>query len=86
MIRLPKIHGALIAALCLTCTACATAGQNADQGAKGRSYQLDSGVADYDSLQRATALCKSRGGTLVPVKDANLEHLSDYTCVIPKGK
>jgi putative hemolysin len=80
------IRIAVIAALSLGAAACSTVSQNATQGAQGRSYQLDPGTADYDSLQRATALCKSRGGTLVPRKDANLEELSDYSCVIPKSK
>ncbi len=75
----------LIAALGLMTTACATMGDTPAQGAKGRSYTLDEGPADYDSLHRATELCKSRGGSLVPVKDADLTELSDYSCVIPKG-
>ena len=76
----------LIATLSLTCAACASAGESASDGAKNRSYQLDPGPADYDALQRASALCKTRGGSLVPRKDANLEQLSDYSCIIAKGK
>jgi putative hemolysin len=73
-------------ALLIGAAACSTVSQDATQGANGRSYQLDAGTADYDSLKRATDLCKSRGGSLVPRQDANLEKLSDYSCVIPKSK
>ena len=77
---------ALIAAavMALACSACATT--SGGDPLAGRSYRLDSGAADYDSLQRATALCNSRGGSLKPDNGADLTELSSYSCVIAKDK
>jgi hypothetical protein len=83
------IRWLVIAALAMTCASCAGASGSAATSPdaplmKNRSYQLDPGAADYDSLRRATELCKTRNGTLVPRKDADLTELSDYSCVIDK--
>ena len=68
----------------LTCAACASNGAPpAPSG--GGSYRLEGGTADYDALQRATTLCRARGGALEPRKDADLTELSDYSCVVPKS-
>lgn len=65
----------------LTLSACA------ESGASAQSYSLGRGVVNYDELRRAGDRCKADGGTLQAKQDGgDPAQLSNYTCVIPKGK
>jgi hypothetical protein len=69
----------LAPAILLLLSACAVAPSN--------SYSLGSGIASYDDLRRATEQCNTRGGRIVPKDDGgDPADLSNYTCVIGKGK
>jgi len=48
------------------------------------SYSLDRGAANYDDLQRASELCRQRGGHIEPTGQGDPYQLSNYTCVIDK--
>jgi hypothetical protein len=51
------------------------------------SYSLGSGIASYDDLRRATETCNARGGRIQPNNvGGDPADLSNYTCVIGKGK
>ena len=65
----------------LSLSACAAV----NAAAFDQSYSLDSGLASYDALARAGALCKSRGGTIKPPTLGDTKMLSNYTCSIPAG-
>jgi hypothetical protein len=59
----------------------------AEGGAGAQSYSLGRGVVNYDELRRAGDRCKADGGTLQAKQDGgDPAQLSNYTCVIPKGK
>jgi hypothetical protein len=54
--------------------------------AQTTSYALGGGVATYDELQRATELCRERGGRIEPHGKGGYPYqLSNYTCVIGGG-
>ena len=50
------------------------------------SYSLGRGIASYDDLRRATETCNTRGGVIQPKSQGDPAQLSNYTCVITKGK
>ena len=50
------------------------------------SYSLGRGIASYDELRRATETCQGRGGSIRPTNQGDPAQLSNYTCVIGKGK
>ena len=61
--------------------ACAASGESLD------SYSLGRGVVSYDELRRAGDKCKADGGVIQAKQDGgDPAQLSNYTCVIPKGK
>ena len=62
--------------------ACASLGDPA-----GQSYSLGNGVVSYDELRRAGDQCKASGGVIQAKQDGgDPAQLSNYSCVIPKGK
>jgi hypothetical protein len=65
----------IAAILALTLAACASE----------TSYSLGQGIASYDELQRQTAACSARGGTIRPNNQSDPSQLSNYSCVIPRG-
>jgi len=50
------------------------------------SYSLGRGIVSYDELRRASETCKARGGVIEPKSQGDPAQLSNYTCVIAKGK
>jgi hypothetical protein len=51
------------------------------------SYSLGRGVVNYDELRRAGDKCQADGGAIQAKQDGgDPAQLSNYTCVIPKGK
>ena len=50
------------------------------------SYDLPSGVADYDALKAATDKCKEDGGVLALKKGYDEHDLSSYECRVGGGK
>lgn len=55
-------------------------------GMAGASYDLDRGVASYDSLRTATAACVAKGGVIQTRKGYEGRDLSDYECVVGKTR
>ncbi len=52
----------------------------------GASYDLDRGIANYDSLRTATATCTAKGGVIQARKGYEGRDLSDYECVVGKTR
>jgi hypothetical protein len=51
------------------------------------SYSLGRGLASYDQLRRDSEKCATEGGTIEAKQDGgDPTQLSNYTCVISKGK
>jgi hypothetical protein len=50
------------------------------------SYSLGRGIVSYDELRRQTGICQERGGRIEPKSEGDPAQLSNYTCVISKGK
>jgi hypothetical protein len=51
------------------------------------SYSLGRGVVSYDELRRASEQCVADGGKIEAKQDGgDPAQLSNYTCVISKGK
>jgi hypothetical protein len=51
------------------------------------SYSLGRGVVSYDELRRVGDKCEADGGKIVAnANGGDPAQLSNYTCVIPKGK
>jgi hypothetical protein len=67
---------------CLALGACAT-----DEATSPSSYALGRGVVSYDELRRASDKCRADGGNIEAKQDGgDPAQLSNYTCVISKGK
>jgi hypothetical protein len=63
-------------------TACAS-----DAAPAKTSYSLGRGVVSYDELRRASDKCVADGGKIEAKQDGgDPAQLSNYTCVISKGK
>nr|WP_246263567.1 hypothetical protein [Caulobacter soli] len=70
-------------ALGLALTGCATD----DVASAPTSYSLGRGVVSYDELRRADEKCAAEGGKIEAKQDGgDPAQLSNYTCVISKGK
>ena len=69
--------------LSLATAACATD----DVAPAKSSYSLGRGVVSYDELRRASDQCAADGGKIESKQDGgDPAQLSNYTCVISKGK
>ncbi|CAN5386137.1 hypothetical protein BH10PSE4_BH10PSE4_15490 [soil metagenome] len=76
-------HILAVAGLGLVLAGCAT---DDVAGAKS-SYSLGRGTASYDELRRDSAQCVADGGKIEAKQDGgDPTQLSNYTCVISKGK
>ena len=74
---------ALLAGLGLVLAGCATD----DVASAKTSYSLGRGVASYDQLRRDSEKCAADGGKIESKQDGgDPAQLSNYTCVISKGK
>ena len=72
-----------LVALGLALSACATD----DVASAKSSYSLGRGVASYDQLRRDSEKCAADGGKIESKQDGgDPAQLSNYTCVISKGK
>jgi len=72
-----------LVALGLALSACATD----DVASAKSSYSLGRGVASYDQLRRDSEKCVADGGKIESKQDGgDPTQLSNYTCVISKGK
>ncbi|MBC7668923.1 hypothetical protein [Caulobacter sp. DWR2-3-1b2] len=66
-----------------TVASCATD----DVASAKTSYSLGRGVVSYDQLRRDSAQCVADGGKIESKQDGgDPTQLSNYTCVISKGK
>ena len=72
-----------LAGLAFAATGCATD----DVATAKSSYSLGRGVASYDQLRRDSERCAADGGKIESKQDGgDPAQLSNYTCVISKGK
>ena len=78
-----KVTILALAGLGLATAACATD----DVAPAKASYSLGRGVVSYDELRRASDQCAGDGGKIESKQDGgDPAQLSNYTCVISKGK